>query len=294
MRSYLDLLRLTLDTGRPVPTRARLASTGQHVGAREVFAPPPLRVDLRAGFPAVTTKRLAWRAVVGELLWFLSGSTNVRDLQALGVTIWDEWAREDGDLGPVYGAQWRGFHGRDGRAVDQIDRLTSALFSVAHDPAHPARRRLLLTGYNPADVDAVALPPCHVLAQWHLDPDPLTLSCHLYQRSADVFLGVPFNVASYALLTHLFAARIGAGVGDLTVSYGNLHLYDNHEAQACEQLRREPLPLPRLAMPEVTGDSGNPYGFRVKRAGVWVPPVPDDFRLDGYLHHPGLPGEVAV
>jgi thymidylate synthase len=300
-----DYQRMVIATlaGQPRPTRAVLRSTGQPVGARTVIG-THLVTDLSAGLPLLTLRSIHWRSVVAELLWFCSGSTNAADLRALGSTIWDEWARDDGDLGPVYGAQWRAFHGRDGRVVDQVDQLVTNLRAVAADPAHPAARRLLLTGLNPADATVAALPPCHVLAQWDVDPIHGTLTCIVTQRSADLYLGVPYNVASYALMTWLLAQMTSLRPGRLIFNFGNLHLYDNHVEAARMLLTREPahsLPQVRIgsgpvAMPCV--DWRRERGFVVRpyggSGGESEALRPEDVRLIGYAPGPALPGEVAV
>lgn len=303
---YQRLLLDLLSSGDTRPTRAKLASTGQPVGARTLFG-RSLSVSLQHSFPLLTLRRMSIRVVAAELLWFLSGSTNAADLRALGSTIWDEWQREDGSLGPVYGAQWRAFHGRDGRVVDQVSRLVDNLRAVKKDPAHPAARRLLLTSYNPADAETAALPPCHVMAQWDVGGWRDGLSCILTQRSADAYLGLPYNVASYALLTHLLAGAVGLTPGTLTVNMGNVHLYDNHVEQARTLLGREPMRPPDLRIQGVSADGlgmTEPRwedgrfmlhvapGYGVKRTPI--PLLPEHITVDDYEHHPALPGEVAV
>jgi thymidylate synthase len=277
MKQYLELLRHVRADGVRKPTRATLRSTGAKIDALSVFG-YQLRFDLRAGFPAVTTKKLAFNAVVHELLWFLSGSTNVRDLQANNVTIWDEWADASGDVGPIYGKQWRSWEAPDGQTIDQIAYLLEGIAAVKQDPTAAVGRRLIISAWNPADLLKMAVPACHTLAQFCLTED--RLSCQLYQRSADLFLGVPFNIASYALLTHLLAHVSGVDVGEYIHTFGDAHIYTNHLEQVEEQLQREPYPLPRL----------------------WIDPVVQSLdaiarrqiALLDYRHHPALPGEVAV
>ncbi|MCS6899767.1 MAG: thymidylate synthase [Myxococcales bacterium] len=277
MRPYLDLLRFVLEHGVRKPTRAVLPSTGQRIDAISVFG-YQVRFDLREGFPAVTTKKLAFRAMTRELLWFLAGDTNVRSLQADDVHIWDEWADADGQVGPIYGKQWRSWETPNGETIDQIARVIEGIRRVMEDPSASEGRRLVVTAWNPADLPAMRLPPCHVLFQFSVTEG--RLSCQLYQRSADAFLGVPFNIASYALLTHLIAQITGLSVGEFIHSFGDLHLYTNHVEQARQQLAREPYPLPRLWL--------NPERMRLEDFTL------EDIRLEGYQHHPPLRGEVAV
>lgn len=264
MRPYLDLLQRVLDEGVRKADR-----TG--TGTLSVFG-HQLRLDLGAGFPLVTTKKVHVRSVVAELLWFLRGETNVRWLEERGVTIWDEWADADGELGPVYGYQWRSWPAPDSRHVDQLAAVIDQI------RADPNSRRLVVSAWNVADIPRMALAPCHALFQFYVADG--RLSCQLYQRSADVFLGVPFNIASYALLTHLVAQVTGLEVGDLVHSFGDAHLYLNHLDQAREQLSRQPRPLPELWL--------NP-----ERRGI------DDFELDdvkvtGYDPHPAIKAPIAV
>ena len=236
-----------------------------------------MRFDLSRGFPLLTTKRVHWRSVVLELLWFLQGSTNVRWLQERGCTIWDEWADAQGELGPVYGRQWRSWAAPDGRSVDQVAQLVEGLRT------NPYGRRHIVSAWNPADVEAMALPPCHCLFQFHVAPGPDgkgRLSCQLYQRSADIFLGVPFNIASYALLTHMLAQVTGLTPGDFVHTLGDAHLYLNHLDQADEQLAREPLAPPRLKL--------NPAVTDLFAFGS------DDVMLEGYAPHPAIKAAVAV
>ena len=277
MKTYLDLLAQVRRLGARVPTRARLRSSGDHINALSIFG-AQVRFDLRVGFPAVTTKRLAFDAVAHELIWFLKGSTNIAYLNDNHVRIWDEWADERGELGPVYGRQWRSWAAPDGRMIDQIAGVVAGIRAVKADPTASVGRRLIVSAWNPADVPAMALPPCHLLFQFRVLGD--RLSCQLYQRSADLFLGVPFNIASYALLTHLVAQVTGLEVGDFVHTFGDAHIYTNHLDQVDEQLGREPLALPSL----------------------WIDPTLtslDDLRRDqikliGYRHHPAIRGEVAV
>lgn len=232
MRQYLELLRRALETGVDRPDR-----TG--VGARAVFG-HQMRFNLADGFPLTTTKKLHLKSIVHELIWFLSGDTNIGYLRENGVSIWDEWADESGDLGPVYGRQWRSWAAPDGRAIDQIKWVQSEIRK------NPYSRRLIVSAWNPADVDQMALPPCHCLFQFFVAEG--RLSCQLYQRSADIFLGVPFNIASYALLTAMMAQATGLEPGEFIHTLGDAHLYSNHFQQARLQLERRPGPLPRLKL----------------------------------------------
>lgn len=232
MQQYLDLLRDVLDHGVEKPDR-----TG--TGTRSVFG-RQLRFDLTEGFPLLTTKRLHTRSIFGELLWFLRGDTNVDWLHRNGITIWDEWADPTGELGPIYGYQWRSWPAPDGRSIDQIAQVTDSI------RRRPDSRRHIVSAWNPAQVDQMALPPCHALFQFYVAQG--RLSCQLYQRSADLFLGVPFNIASYALLTHLVAQVTGLEPGDFVHTLGDAHLYLNHLDQAALQLSRAPRPLPRLEL----------------------------------------------
>jgi len=231
-----------------------------------------LRFDLSQGFPLVTTKKVHVRSIVHELLWFLRGETNVRSLRESGVTIWDEWADEQGELGPVYGKQWRSCETVDGRTVDQIAAVLDAIRETPHS------RRLVVSAWNVGDLERMALPPCHLLFQFHVARG--RLSCQLYQRSADVFLGVPFNIASYALLTHLVARSAGLEPGDFVHTFGDAHLYLNHLEQARTQLAREPRPLPTL---HLAPDVDDLFGFRY-----------EDIRIENYDPHPRIRATVSV
>ena len=264
MRQYLDLVNDVLETGT-----CREDRTG--TGTRAVFG-RQLRFDLAAGFPLLTTKRLHLKSIIHELRWFLSGDTNVRTLQAHGVRIWDEWADENGDLGPIYGHQWRSWPGRDGATVDQISQVLADIRAAPHS------RRLVVTAWNPADLDRMALAPCHCLFQFHVAGG--VLSCQLYQRSADVFLGLPFNIASYALLTMMVAQASGLAPGVLIHTLGDAHLYLNHLKQARLQVAREPRALPEMRLNPERRDL---FGFE-----------PADFALSGYDPHPHIPAPVAV
>ena len=264
MRAYLDLLQHILDHGTPKSDR-----TG--TGTLSVFG-YQMRFDLSQGFPLLTTKKLHLRSIIHELLWFLAGDTNVRSLQAHGVTIWDEWANAEGDLGPVYGAQWRSWPARDGGTIDQIARVVEAIRQ------NPDSRRHIVSAWNVADLDAMALPPCHALFQFWVAEG--RLSCQLYQRSADTFLGVPFNIASYALLTLMVAQVCDLAPGDFVHTLGDAHLYTNHLEQARLQLSREPRPLPVMTLnPEVRSI----FDFRF-----------EDFTLAGYDPHPAIKAPIAV
>lgn len=277
MQQYLDLLRQVLRYGVCRATRARLLSTGQNVDALSLFG-YQMRFDLRAGFPAVTVKKLAFAAVVHELLWFLSGSTNVKDLHKHNVTIWDEWADADGNLGPTYGQQWRRWPAGDGATVDQIAYLIRSIRLVREFPQAPLGRRLLLSAWNPAQLEQLAIPPCHVLAQFAVLRNEL--SCHLYQRSADAFLGVPFNIASYALLTHILAKLCDLGVGEFIHSFGDVHVYSNHLGQVQLVLERSPYQAPELWLDPALNSLDDLHYQQI--------------RLQNYQYHPALPGEVAV
>ena len=264
MRQYLDLLRRVLDEGVKKSDR-----TG--TGTLSVFG-HQMRFDLADGFPLVTTKKLHVKSIVHELLWFLAGDTNIRYLKENGVRIWDEWADENGDLGPIYGRQWRSWAAPDGRVIDQISDV------VAQIRKNPDSRRLIVTAWNPADNDKMALAPCHCLFQFYVVEGKL--SCQLYQRSGDTFLGVPFNIASYALLTMMVAQVTGLQPGEFVHTFGDAHLYLNHLDQAREQLRREPRKLPTMRLnPEVHRIFDFVYG---------------DFELLGYDPHPHIKAEVSA
>lgn len=264
MKQFQDLLQHILDKGAVKTDR-----TG--TGTLSVFG-YQMRFNLQEGFPLLTTKKVHLRSIIHELLWFLSGDTNIKYLKDNGVSIWDEWADENGDLGPVYGFQWRSWPAKDGQSVDQISKLIQQI------KTNPDSRRLMVVAYNPAYVDEMALPPCHSLFQFYVANGKL--SCQLYQRSADTFLGVPFNIASYALLTHMVAQQCDLEVGDFIWTGGDTHLYSNHLEQARLQLSRDPLPLPRLEFKR-RPDSIFEYRF-------------DDFDIVGYQAHPHIPAPVAV
>jgi thymidylate synthase len=264
MQQYLDLCRRILDAGADKPDR-----TG--TGTRSVFG-WQMRFDLGEGFPLLTTKKLNTRAIVHELLWFLRGETNVRSLQAAGVHIWDAWADADGELGPVYGKQWRAWAGPDGTPIDQIGRVVERL------KAEPWSRRHVVCSWNVSDIDRMALAPCHCLFQFYVAGD--RLSCQLYQRSADVFLGVPFNIASYSLLTHMVAQVCGLRPAEFVHTLGDAHIYANHVPQVSLQLARAPRPLPRLRL---NPDVKDILGFRF-----------EDVAVEGYDPHPHIRGDIAV
>ena len=273
MKPYLDLMRHVYEHGTPKSDR-----TG--TGTRSVFG-WQMRFDLDAGFPMLTTKKLHLRSIIHELLWFLQGDTNIRYLKGNGVRIWDEWADENGDLGPVYGHQWRHWKRADGREIDQIARLVEGLKN------NPDSRRHMVSAWNPGDVERMALPPCHALFQLYVAPaatgdaDPRPrLSCQLYQRSADIFLGVPFNIASYALLTLMLAQVCGYRPGDFVHTFGDAHLYSNHFDQVRLQLSRDIRPLPLMRL---NPDVQDIFAFRF-----------EDFTLEGYDPHPHIAAPVAV
>ena len=268
MQAYLDLLSRVLHDGVPKADR-----TG--TGTRSVFG-HQMRFDLADGFPLVTTKKLYLRAIIHELLWFLAGDTNIRYLNDNKVTIWDEWADEEGDLGPVYGKQWRSWACPDGRTIDQMAWVQNEIRK------NPFSRRLVVSAWNPADLDAMALAPCHCLFQFHVAEvgGKLRLSCQLYQRSADVFLGVPFNIASYALLTAMMAQATGCEAGDFVHTFGDAHLYDNHLEQAQLQLTREPRALPKLVLDPSVRDI---FGFRAEHIAI-----------EGYDPAAAIKADVAV
>ncbi len=264
MRQYLDLMSHVLENGDRKTDR-----TG--TGTMSVFG-WQMRFRLQDGFPLLTTKKLHTRSIIHELLWFLQGDTNIRYLKENGVSIWDEWADENGDLGPVYGKQWRRWETADGRSIDQISRLVEGI------KRNPDSRRHLVTAWNPGEVENMALPPCHALFQFYVASG--RLSCQLYQRSADIFLGVPFNIASYALLTHMVAQACDLEPGDFVWTGGDCHLYLNHLEQAREQLSRELRPLPQLRINPAVKDV---FAFRF-----------EDFTLEGYDPHPHIKAPVAI
>jgi len=264
VRQYHELMQRARDEGARKDDR-----TG--TGTLSVFG-HQMRFDLRAGFPMVTTKKLHVRSIIHELLWFLNGDTNIGYLKDNGVRIWDEWADGNGDLGPVYGAQWRSWPTPDGRQIDQISKVLDQLRN------DPDSRRIIVSAWNVSELDRMALAPCHCLFQFYVADG--RLSCQLYQRSADIFLGVPFNIASYALLTHMLAQQADLQLGDFVWTGGDCHLYLNHLEQADEQLKREPLPLPRLA---IHRRPPSLFDYRY-----------EDFEILGYQSHPHIPAAVAV
>ena len=264
MQQYHDLLRRVLETGVDRDDR-----TG--TGTRSVFG-HQMRFDLADGFPVLTTKKLHLRSIIIELLWFLRGDTNIAWLKENGVSIWDEWADENGDLGPVYGYQWRSWPAPDGRSIDQITNVLDAIRN------NPNSRRLIVSAWNPALVDDMALPPCHCLFQFYVADGKL--SCQLYQRSADIFLGVPFNIASYSLLTMMMAQVTGLRPGDFVLTFGDAHLYSDHFDQARLQLERRPKPLPVM---RINPDVDDLFGFRY-----------EDFELEGYDPDPHIAAKVSV
>ena len=264
MQQYLDLLRHVMENGVD-----RMDRTG--TGTRGVFG-HQMRFDLSEGFPMVTTKKLHKKSIVHELIWFLAGDTNIAYLKENGVRIWDEWADENGDLGPVYGKQWRRWEGSDGKVIDQVKNVVEAIKN------NPYSRRHIVSAWNPADVDDMALPPCHCLFQFHVANGKL--SCQLYQRSADIFLGVPFNIASYALLVHMMAQVCDLEVGDFVHTFGDAHIYSNHFEQVELQLSREPMKLPRL---KLNADVKKIDGFKY-----------EDVKILGYKAHSHIAGKVAV
>jgi thymidylate synthase len=264
MKQYHDLLRLVLDQGK---FKADRTGTGTHA----VFG-AQARFPLSDGFPLLTTKKLHLKSIIYELLWFLRGDTNVKYLNENGVTIWDEWADSDGNLGRVYGAQWCDWRTPDGRSINQIDRVIEQIRK------NPDSRRLIVSAWNVGEIEQMALPPCHALFQFFVQEGEL--SCQLYQRSADLFLGVPFNIASYALLTMMVAQVCGLKPGTFVHTFGDLHLYNNHLEQAKLQLSREPRPLPRM---EINSKVRDIHDFNY-----------DDFQLIGYDPHPGIKAQIAV
>ncbi len=264
MKPYHDLCRHILENGEEKSDR-----TG--VGTLSVFG-YQMRFNLQEGFPMVTTKKLHLKSIIYELLWFLNGDTNIKYLKDQGVSIWDEWANEQGELGPVYGYQWRSWPGRDGVKIDQISNLIEQIRSK------PDSRRHMVTAWNPADIDRMSLPPCHALFQFYVSKGKL--SCQLYQRSCDTFLGLPFNIASYALLTHMVAQQCDLEAGDFIWTGGDVHIYKNHVDQVNLQLSREPFPLPQLKIKRKP-DSIFEYQF-------------EDFEILNYQSHPGIKAAIAV
>lgn len=264
MKQYLGLLEHIMRTGVDKSDR-----TG--TGTRSIFG-YQMRFDLNQGFPVLTTKKLHLRSIIYELLWFIAGDTNIRYLNDNGVTIWDEWADEKGDLGPIYGHQWRSWPTPDGETIDQLTALVESLKS------NPDSRRHIVSAWNVAEVSKMALPPCHALFQFYVANGKL--SCQLYQRSADVFLGVPFNIASYALLTMMLAQVCGYDLGEFVHTFGDAHIYRNHFEQVALQLSREPRPLPRMI---INPDKKDLFSFEY-----------EDFTLEGYDPHPGIKAPIAV
>ncbi|WP_392437753.1 thymidylate synthase [Cruoricaptor ignavus] len=264
MQNYLNLLQHILDNGTDKADR-----TG--TGTRSVFG-YQMRFDLEEGFPLVTTKKVHLKSIIHELLWFLKGDTNIGYLTENGVSIWDEWADENGNLGPVYGAQWRSWSGADGETIDQISQVVEQIKN------NPDSRRLIVSAWNVAEIPNMALAPCHALFQFYVADGKLSLQ--LYQRSADVFLGVPFNIASYALLQMMVAQVCGLGLGEFIHTFGDVHIYSNHFEQVKKQLSREPRPLPKMILnPEIK----NIFDFKY-----------EDFSLEDYNPHPGIKAPVAV
>ena len=264
MRQYLDLLQHVLETGVERDDR-----TG--TGTYSVFG-YQMRFDLKDGFPLLTTKKLHTKSIVHELLWFLRGETNVKPLQDVGVSIWNEWADEQGELGPVYGSQWRSWPASNGRTIDQISELITQIKQT------PYSRRLIISAWNVGEIDKMALPPCHTMFQFYVADGKL--SCQLYQRSADVFLGVPFNIASYALLLQMVAHVTDLQAGEFVHTFGDVHLYKNHLEQAKQQLLREPMPLPSM---RISRNVDSIFDFRY-----------EDFELIDYQSHPHIPAPVAI
>lgn len=264
MNQYLKLLQHVVDTGVEREDR-----TG--TGTYSVFG-YQMRFDLRDGFPLLTTKKLHTKSIVHELLWFLRGETNVKSLQDVGVSIWNEWANDQGELGPVYGAQWRSWPASNGRTIDQISELISQIKQT------PYSRRLIISAWNVGEIDKMALPPCHTMFQFYVADGKL--SCQLYQRSADVFLGVPFNIASYALLLQMVAHVTDLEVGEFVHTFGDVHLYKNHIEQAKLQLKREPMPLPNM---KIVRKVDSIFDFKF-----------EDFELIDYKSHPHIPAPVAI
>jgi len=264
MKQYLDMLQYILDEGKAKGDR-----TG--TGTLSVFG-YQTRYNLQEGFPVLTTKKLHLKSIIYELLWILKGESNIADLNDHGVRIWNEWADEDGELGPVYGVQWRSWKTADGQTIDQISQVIESIKS------NPNSRRLIVSAWNVGNIKAMALPPCHLLFQFYVNDS--TLSCQLYQRSADVFLGVPFNIASYSLMTMMFAQVCNLGVGEFVHTFGDLHLYNNHLEQAQLQLTRQPFPLPTM---EINPKVNSIFDFKYA-----------DFELVDYQSHPHIKAEVSV
>lgn len=264
MKQYTDLLKHIMEKGA-------LKSDRTGTGTKSVFG-YQMRFNLEDGFPLLTTKRVHLKSIIHELLWFIAGDTNIKYLNDNGVTIWDEWADENGNLGPVYGRQWRSWETADGRTVDQLKALIEGI------KRNPDSRRHIISAWNPGEVDKMALPPCHAMFQFYVAEEKL--SCQLYQRSADVFLGVPFNIASYALLTMMVAQVCGLKPGDFIHTFGDAHIYTNHFEQVALQLSREPRPLPVM---KINPNVSDIFGFRY-----------EDFQLDGYTPHPSIKAPIAV
>jgi len=264
MQQYLDLARHILTTGTEKTDR-----TG--TGTKSVFG-YQMRFDLAAGFPLVTTKKMFLKGIIYELLWFLQGATNIKYLSEHNVHIWDEWAKENGDLGPVYGKQWRSWEAKDGRVIDQISEVVAQIKNI------PDSRRLIVNAWNVGDLEKMALPPCHLLFQFYVANG--RLSCQLYQRSADVFLGVPFNIASYALLTMMMAQVCDLKPGEFVHTLGDAHIYSNHMAQITGQISRKPYPLPQM---KINPERKSIFDFQY-----------EDFKLLNYECHPAIKGEIAV
>ena len=264
MKVYLSLLEHIMKNGT-------LKSDRTGTGTKSVFG-YQMRFDLQEGFPLLTTKKVHLKSIIHELLWFIAGDTNIKYLNDNGVTIWDEWADENGELGPVYGRQWRSWETADGRKVDQLSALIEGI------KRNPDSRRHIISAWNPGEVDKMALPPCHAMFQFYVAEEKL--SCQLYQRSADVFLGVPFNIASYALLTMMVAQVCGLKPGEFIHTFGDAHIYTNHFEQVALQLSREPRPLPVM---KINPNVSDIYGFRY-----------EDFQLDGYTPHPSIKAPIAV
>jgi len=264
VRQYIDLLRHVIDHGRPREDR-----TG--TGTKSVFG-YQMRFNLEEGFPVITTKKLHLKSIIHELLWFLAGDTNVKYLQDNGVRIWNEWADENGDLGHIYGYQWRSWPTPEGSSIDQITQLINDI------KTNPTSRRLIVSAWNVGDLDKMNLPPCHLLFQFYVNEG--RLSCQLYQRSADIFLGVPFNIASYALLTMMVAQVTGLKPGDFVHTFGDAHIYNNHFDQVNLQISRTPFPLPQM---KINPDVKSIFGFKY-----------DDFELVNYQCHPHIKGEVSI